>query len=176
MSSESQKLHVFEPLFAEANLLITEGLSMIDEALHEVDYLLNDFQPFITGKIRIEFLLIDGMLRPVAVVWRRSTLDNKWRYDKVGRKGLSKRVKKAREFSDTWEIVEGLLKQAMELMALRSNYIRAATNMRMSLTQQHRHIKARSADHILQTRLLIMGREEGMYRTFISGHSPPRDF
>lgn len=153
---------------------IVKEITEIDGLLYDIDYQLNDLQPPLNGKIRINFTPIDGLIRPVPAIYRRSKADNQWKWDKVGRSRLSLRAKRAREFHDTAELVSELLSHASALMQMRSDLIQSVTNLRLSAKFKLKSVKPKRASILHRVRLIFCEIDFGWHRTFITKHEPPR--
>lgn len=159
----------------EAVLDLALQIDAIDGMIVDIDLLLNDLQPPQSGKIRIVFSPIDGVGRPVPVIYRRSRVDNKWKYDQIGRARLPMRAKRARDFSDTHEQVTFLLSWCAELMEQRADLIKSITSSKMSAAQRLRAIIPKGTQFRQLINQMAEDRDNGKYRTFGTGHNPPRE-
>jgi len=104
----------------------------IDSMLHDIDHLLNDFQPALTGKVRILWVFRDGFIRPRPAVYRRSKADGGWKYDQVGGKALANRTKTSRAFHRNRDVVRELLAAVSTLMEMRQVLLESITAARMT--------------------------------------------
>jgi hypothetical protein len=99
---------LIEPLQNRAIALATL-ISRIDMQLVRLDEILNDIQPPMTGKLRIEWYQSQGRRYPTPVVWKRAR-NGLWRAERVSVSNLSKRIRRSREFHDVAPVVRSLAK------------------------------------------------------------------
>lgn len=99
----------------------------LDSILKDIDFLLNDFQPALTGKIRVLWVFRDGLVRPQPVQYRRSKADGKWKYKNVGAARLAKRARSAHAFHRNIDIVYKLLEHVTLVMNMRTALISTIT-------------------------------------------------
>lgn len=166
---------VLVPIAQDAAVSIAIQMQTFDEMLWEIDGLLNDLQPPQSGRIRLYQQPTDQFQRYVPIVWRRSKVDNKWKFDKVGWAGLSRRAKQAREFYDNREMVNDLLLLAMAVYKARANLLLALTNFTKACTTRLSGAAPKGTKMRAQLKGLTELRNSGKYRTFQTGHAPARE-
>lgn len=166
---------VLLPLVTEKTRSLALQMQTFDGMLWEIDQLLNDLQPPLSGKIRFFLPKDDPFQRYLPVIWRRSPKDSKWKFDKRGWDYLTLRVMKAREFSDNYDLVFSLVSLACEIQKARANLLRSITNF----TQSHDRKKDAAVPNGTKWRKTIekvtADRDAGKYRSWITKHNPPRD-
>lgn len=96
---------------------IAAEVAQVDNALTALDELLNLLQPPHTGKIRIEWWERNGRRVPMPVVWSHSKAG--WRAVRVPGTGLSRRVKSARAFNDSFKQVKAICQNVTALLKMR---------------------------------------------------------
>lgn len=124
----------FIPEATQAARTLQEEVEALDLIITELRFCLNGLQPPRSGKLGLEWLLDRGYTAPVPVVWRRALSGGHWRYDEVGRKHLSLRVKTSHAFHDhskttkqVARLVQALLEQRADLLRSLSNFTQSAT-------------------------------------------------
>jgi hypothetical protein len=104
---------------AETARILASHVLLIDAELQKVDAIMNDFQPPVSGKIRIEWYSSKGRIYPTPVIWKRTRQGGLWRAERASAKNLASRVKTARQFHKTARGMKLLAKRASALIALR---------------------------------------------------------
>lgn len=99
----------------------------LDSILRDIDYLLNDFQPALEGKIRILWVFRAGLVRPQPALYRRSKVDGKWKYKHAGAARLAKRARSAHAFHRNYAVVYELLEMVTLVMNMRTALISTIT-------------------------------------------------
>ena len=105
-------------------------LIRIDQLLVRRGELLYVMQPFQTGRIGIDFNQHRGQSRPFVRVYRKLKAGKgKWMSTNVSHKGLTKRVKRAREFEPNHKLVLILCERVSKLFDLRAEMHERVRNM-----------------------------------------------
>lgn len=162
------------PIAIESTRTLALQMQAFDGMLWEIDKLLNDLQPRLTGKIRFWQPKDDLFQRFIPIIWRRSKKDNKWKFDKFGWSYLTLRVMRARSFNDNCELVRELLELGMELAKARANLLLCLTSYSQGSAKRLKHAIPRGTQMRAQINNWKTSRDAGQYRTFITGHQPVR--
>jgi hypothetical protein len=166
---------VILPIALETTRSLALQMQSFDGMLWEIDQLLNDLQPPLTGKIRFWQPKDDDFQRFIPIIWRRSKADNKWKFDKRGWAFLTLRVMKAREFSDNYDLVFSLVALGCEIQKARAGLLLAFTNFTQSGTQRLKHAVPNGTKWRKKIEAVTIDRDAGKFRTWITKHNPPRD-
>lgn len=166
---------VILPIAAETTRSLALQMQSFDGMLWDIDQLLNDLQPPLTGKLRLWQPKDDAYQRFIPIIWRRSKADNKWKFDKRGWAFLTLRVMKAREFSDNYELVFSLVSLACEIQKVRAGLLLAFTNFTQSGAQRLKHAVPNGTKWRKKIEAVTRERDAGKHRTWITKHNPPRD-
>jgi len=166
---------VLLPLVAEKTRSLALQMQSFDGMLWEIDQLLNDLQPPLTGKIRFFLPKDDPFQRYIPVRWRRSKNDSKWKFKKIGWDYLTLRVMKAREFSDNYDLVVSLITLACEIQKARAWLLRSITNFTQSHDRKQDTAVPNGTKWRNEIEAVTADRDAGKYRSWITKHNPPRD-
>lgn len=149
-------------------------MQTFDGMLWEIDQLLNDLQPPLTGKIRLWQPPDDHLQRFIPVIWRRSKADSRWKFDKIGWARLPMRAKQVREFYDNRLVVTALLKLAVEIAQSRAGLVTSLTNFSRSTKARLKTTATKGTSMRMELKALTGARDSGKHRTWITGHLPVR--
>ncbi len=128
----------FVPEATQAARTLQEEVEALDRLITELRYCLNGLQPPRTGKLGLEWSLDKGYIAPVPVVWRRALSGGHWRYDEVGRKYLSLRVKTSHAFHDVSKATKQVARLVQALLEQRADLLRSLSNFTQSSTMKVR--------------------------------------
>ncbi|MDI4635927.1 hypothetical protein J7U46_22935 [Pelomonas sp. V22] len=159
----------------EITAAVAFQMQILDGMLWDIDQLLNDLQPPLTGKIRLWQDTNDHLQRYFPVIWRRSKADNKWKFDKIGWARLPLRAKQVREFNDNHPLVTELLKLAVKIYQARAGLVTSLTNFSRGSKQRLNTLKTSGTNMRHKLNDLVAARDSEKYRTWITGHHPVRE-
>lgn len=135
----------FIPEATQAARTLQEEVEALDRIITELRFCLNGLQPPRSGKLGLEWRLDQGHTAPVPVVWRRALSGGHWRYDEVGRKHLSLRVKTSHAFHDLSKTTKQVARLVQALLEQRADLLRSLSNFTQSATMKVRASSARRA-------------------------------
>ncbi|SDJ20740.1 hypothetical protein [Pseudomonas abietaniphila] len=122
-----------------------EYLIRIDNLLVRMGDLLYVMQPFQTGRIAIDFNSHRGQARPFVRVYRKLRAGKgKWMSTNISHQGLTKRVKRAREFEPNHKLMLVLCERISKLFELRAQMQERLRNMIQGVT-----LTSRTRDEVL---------------------------
>ncbi len=135
----------FIPEATQAARILQEEVEALDRIITELRFCLNGLQPPRSGKLGLEWRLDQGHTAPVPVVWRRALSGGHWRYDEVGRKHLSLRVKTSHAFHDHSKTTKQVARLVQALLEQRADLLRSLSNFTQSATMKVRASGAKRA-------------------------------
>lgn len=135
----------FVPEATQAARTLQEEVEALDRLITELRFCLNGLQPPRSGKLGIEWSLDKGHTAPVPVVWRRAKVGGHWRYDEVGRKHLSLRVKTSHAFHDVSKATKQVARLVQALLEQRADLLRSLSNFTQSAVMKVRASRAKRA-------------------------------
>lgn len=135
----------FIPEATLAARTLQEEVEALDRIITELRYCLNGLQPPRSGKLGLEWLLDKGYVAPVPVIWCRALSGGHWRYDEVGRKYLSLRVKTSHAFHDVSKATKQVARLVQALLEQRADLLRSLSNFTQSSTMKVRASCAKRA-------------------------------
>ena len=97
---------------------LAERILEIDASIGLIDHLMNDAQPPVSGKLRIEWHMSKGKRYPRPVIWKRARAGH-WRSEPTSAVNLVSRVRTARYFHDCAPLMKELARTASDLIYLR---------------------------------------------------------
>lgn len=97
---------------------LAERIQEIDASLGSIDHLMNDAQPPVSGKLRIEWHTSKGKRYPRPVIWKRA-LAGHWRSEPISAVNLVSRVRTVRYFHNCAPLMKELARMASHLICLR---------------------------------------------------------
>ncbi|MGN7496398.1 hypothetical protein [Pseudomonas lactis] len=136
----------------QAITLAIDTAETIDRLLVQIGELFYSLQPMRDGRIAIEFAKDHGKVRPIVKVYRKLRT-TAWVSDNVSHVGLTRRVKKAREFSANYKVMVDLCSRVTALIDLRTAML---DRVRHLCTGVNNSVAARS-DFIIENQILIGG-------------------
>ena len=97
---------------------LAERIQEIDASIGLIDHLMNDVQPPVSGKLRIEWHMSKGRRYPRPVIWKRARAGH-WRSEPISAVNLVSRVRKVRYFHSCAPQMKELARMASDLICLR---------------------------------------------------------
>ncbi len=127
-----------QQLIDTAGARLIRQVLLLDEMLVDIDQLLNILQPARSGKVRIEWVWVNDIKKPRAVVYSRRGLQKrgKWTREVAGVSNLPRRAKRTGLFHENHQVVRQLLVHAQTLMSERANLVLSVTNLSQSSSRK----------------------------------------